>query len=169
MTLNIYSVYMGCVFVCGRKRHDILTQQPNSKMYHITLSENILCATRMKSKTDIGTTTPGGVWLLSHVVFKINNELKQIGGNFDSRHSLALHAKINGGRGHLHTAYLRQAMFDLWRFWVVSMSQRRTFPFWERSAPHVICVHRTDSKDKSVRSEIYFQILIRFFLPLSFF
>lgn len=78
------------------------------------------------------------VQLLSHVAFKWNNRLGQIGGNFNNKHSSALRAKTNGGRGHLHMAYLRLAMFDLWRPWVVSMSQGRTLPFWDHSIAHLI-------------------------------
>lgn len=97
------------------------------------------------------TTAPGGVQLLSHFPLKWNNQLKQIGGNFDNKRSSALHAKTNGWRGHLHMAYFRETMFDLWRSWVVSMSKERTLPFCDRSAPTSdFHVHRTDGEDRNV-------------------
>lgn len=97
------------------------------------------------------TTAPGGVQLLSHFPLKWNNQLKQIGGNIDNERSSALHAKTNGWRGHLHMAYFRQTMFDLWRSWVVSMSQERTLPFCHGSAPTSdFHVHRTDGEDRNV-------------------
>lgn len=126
-----------CVGERKTERRYFSSQQLYSKMYHITSSNKNLCANLMKSDDCYQvTTTPGGFQLLSHVVLRRNNELEQIKGNFDNKRSSC--AKINGGRGHLHIAFFRQAMFDLWGSWVVSMSERRTLPLWDHSAPHLI-------------------------------
>lgn len=136
----LYVLVVWCVFTRGRKRErHFSSRQLYSKMYHVTSSNDNLCATLTKSNDCYQvTTTPGGFQLLLHIVLKWNNELEQIGGNFENKQSSALHAKINRGRGHLHMAFFRQTMFDLWRSWVVSMSERRTFPFSNHSAPHLI-------------------------------
>lgn len=105
-----------CVGDPERQREDISPYELYSKIYHVTSLNDNLCATLTKSNDCYRvTTTPGGLQLLSHVAPKWNNKLKQIGGNFDSKHSSALRAKINGGGGHLHMAFFRQAMFDLWK------------------------------------------------------
>lgn len=105
-------------------------------MYHGTSSNQNLCAILMKSDDCYQvTTTPGGFHLLSHALRRRNNELEQIKGNFDNKCSSC--AAINGGRGHLHIAFIWQAMFDLWGSWAVSMSER-TLPLLDHSAPHLI-------------------------------
>lgn len=63
-----------------------------------------------------------------------NNELGQIGGNFDNERSLAQPARINAVSATrvVPPAFLhppsQQAMFDLWGSWLVSMSDGRTLP-----------------------------------------
>lgn len=163
-----------CVCTHGKREKERETERrcfSSKQLYRKNSSSNdILCAALIMSNNCYKlTTTPDGFQLLSHLPFKWNNQLKQIGGNFDNKHSSVLHAKINGGRGHLHIAYFRQTMFDLWRSWVVSMSQGRTLPLWDHSAPHLIFMsteRTTKTREREMCIWIYFQILIRFLRPL---
>lgn len=115
------------------------SHEPYSKKYCVTSLNDNPCTALMKSNGCYRvTTTPAASQLLSRAAFKWNNEVEQIGGNFDNKPSSARRAEINGARGHLHMAFFRRAMFDLWRSWVVSMSERRTLASWDHSAPHLI-------------------------------
>lgn len=120
---------MWCVFVLGKgDKEKIFSFQG------IALLEK-LCAVWDYKLTE---TSGGFRQLLSHAALKWNNEVEQIRGNFDNKYFTALLVKINGARGHLHMAYFRQAVFDLWRSWVVSMSRGGTRPFWDHCASHLI-------------------------------
>lgn len=129
-------MYMRTLFVCGRKgdRETIFfffftSSSCTAKRITLLHQTITLCAALMKSNDCYQvTTSPGGFQLLSHVALRRNNELEQIEGNFDNKRSSVPCAKINGRRGHLHMAFFRQALFDLWGSWVVSMSKRRTLP-----------------------------------------
>lgn len=65
-------------------------------------------------------------------------------------------------------AYFRQATFDLWRSWVVSKSKRRTPPFRDHSAPHLIFMSTAKTANTNVCLTGKWAFLIPFIISIPF-